>query len=565
MRGGLLYGVALGALIFGTAANAQSAPASSASDATVHGGAAQQAASPVQSTEAGAGEGGVASPDQAASGLGDIVVTAQRVAENSQKAAVAIGVVGGADLLKAGVSTSTALTALVPALTVTSTGSFNFFFIRGVGNFSVTASSDPAVAFNYDGVYVGRPTSAAGVYYDLERVEVLKGPQGTLYGRNATGGAINVLPVQPKEGQLSGYGSASYGDYNSYSVQGAVNLPLGENGALRVSGNVVGHDAYLDAGADTERTQGFRVQLKSTLTPPLTVRLDFDFAHVGGTGATYSLVDHFAYNPALTTLPLGQQFTVTPTNIDIGQGAFSAASQAYRQTLPAGGPDSTPLNPLTPLPFQNNRYYGFNTTIDYDTGIGRFTIIPAWRYSRLDLLGGSGFYVRERDKAEQYSVEARLGKTGVGIFDYNAGVFYFGESVTSHTLVEQGALDSQQDYTTSTQSYAAFGRLTAHLNEKLRLVGAGRYTNDNKKFNGTSVSLTINCNFRVNVGCLSPANPLFSVQENLADLPFPIPASNGATVPYNGYPYPAVNISRADETVNGNYNQGKFTYRGAVE
>ena len=569
MRKELSLSVAFAAIIASSQAHATDNGASAAQSKS---GTDTVAASQANATDKSSSEGSARSSPEAAaasqvstSGLSDIVVTAQRKTESSQKAAIAINVVGGADLLRSGVSTSSALTALVPALTVNSTGSFNFFFVRGVGNFSVTSSSDPAVAFNYDGIYVGRPTSAAGVYYDLDRVEVLKGPQGTLYGRNATGGAINVLPTQPKEGELSGYGSVSYGNYNSFNVQGAINAPLGDNGAIRVSGNVVGHDAYLYAGADTERTQAFRVQLKSSLTPSLTVRTDFDYAHVGGTGAVYSLVDHFAYNPALTTLPLGQQFTVTPTGIDIGQGAFSAASQAYRQTLPAGGPDSTPLNALTPLPYQNNRYYGANSTVDLDTGIGRFTVIPAWRYSRLDVLGGNGFYVLDQEKAEQYSVEARLGKTGVGILDYNVGLYYYSENIQAHTTVEQAALDSQQDFTTSTKSYAAFGRLTAHLTDRFRLVGAGRYTDDNKNFNGKSIALTINCNFHVAAGCLSPTNPLFSVQENLADLPFPIPAANGATVPYNGYASPAINISRADETVSGSYKHGKATYRGAAE
>ena len=77
------------------------------------------------------------------------------------------------------------------------------FFLRGVGNATVNAYSDPAISFNYDGVYIGRPSSTSGVFYDLQRVEILKGPQGTLYGRNATGGAINVIPNRPKLGDTS--------------------------------------------------------------------------------------------------------------------------------------------------------------------------------------------------------------------------------------------------------------------------------------------------------------------------------------------------------------------------
>jgi outer membrane cobalamin receptor len=94
-----------------------------------------------------------------------------------------------------------------------------------VGNNTVNAYSDPAIAFNYDGVYIGRPSSTSGMFYDLARVEVLKGPQGTLYGRNATGGAINVIPNRPKLNSTGGEVSAGYGNYNWLTLQGAVNLP----------------------------------------------------------------------------------------------------------------------------------------------------------------------------------------------------------------------------------------------------------------------------------------------------------------------------------------------------
>ena len=127
-------------------------------------------------------------------GLEEIVVTAQRREESLQKAAVAVTAVTGDDLTKSGITETANLGRLVPSLVVQPTGGTTSFFLRGVGTNSQNSFAENAVAFNFNGVYVGRPTAPAGVFYDLERVEVVKGPQGTLYGRNATGGAINVIP-----------------------------------------------------------------------------------------------------------------------------------------------------------------------------------------------------------------------------------------------------------------------------------------------------------------------------------------------------------------------------------
>ncbi|MEY2927516.1 MAG: hypothetical protein RL367_1993, partial [Pseudomonadota bacterium] len=206
-------------------------------------------------------------------GLGDIVVTAQRRSESSQKAAIPLSVIDASTLANAGVTEASRLNQLAPALAIEPTSTGNLIFLRGVGNFTVVSTSDPAVAFNYDGVYIGRPTSTTGMFYDLERIEILKGPQGILYGRNATGGAINVLPAQPKLGQLSGQLSATYGSYNTINAEGAINVPMGENGALRISASTSNHDGYLRDGTSDEKTTAFRVQMKAELTPNLTVRV----------------------------------------------------------------------------------------------------------------------------------------------------------------------------------------------------------------------------------------------------------------------------------------------------
>ena len=556
MKGGLLAGVAAIGLLAASGARAQIAPAEG--QATVPPVPTPQsngAPPPASSTERASASGGVTA-DAPASGLGDIVVTAQRVSQSSQKAAVAIDVVSGGDLLKAGVSTASRLTELAPALTVESAGTYNFFFVRGVGNFSVTSYSDPAIAFNYDGVYIGRPTSASGVFYDVDRVEVLKGPQGTLYGRNATGGAINVLPTQPKTGEFSGFATGSYGDYHAFNGQGAVNVPIGEDSALRVSGNVVDRHAYLKDGQDDEKTQAARLQFKTRPLSGLTIRISGDYSHSGGAGAGYSYVDNYVYNPALTSLPLGQRFTVAPANIPLGDGAFSPEGEAYRTSLRAG-PAGRNLDAFSSLPYLNNYYYGVTGEIDYDTPIGTLTVIPAWRHSRLNDLGGIGFFVWQHEIDNQTSVEARLGKTGVGVFDYNVGFYYFDERIRTQLFLDESALAAQQQYHTGTRSYAGFGRLTAHLTDRLRLVGGVRYTQDDKRFDGQSTNLVLIC-----AAPSCPTAPLFQVYRSLSDIPFAIPRQG---VPIGPGPTPGLLVSRGDVIVNDTQDRGRATYRGAIE
>ena len=236
----------------------------------------------------------------------------------------------------------------MPALTIQPTSTGNLVFIRGVGNFTLTPNSDPATAFNYDGVYIGRPTGTNGVFFDLERVEVLKGPQGTLYGRNATGGAINIIPVQPRLGELSGYGSVSYGNYDTLTAEGAVNAPLGENGAIRISGSHAEHDGYLRDGTTDQNDYSLRAQIKAKLTPDLTVRLAADYARIGGVGTSVSYQGYYNFTP------LSGGYVFVPAPSGIAEGIFTPLAQAFRQTLVAG-PAGRRLPPVAIYTFQRTR------------------------------------------------------------------------------------------------------------------------------------------------------------------------------------------------------------------
>src|SRR5258708_2545982 len=180
--------------------------------------------------------GNAAMPGVNADQLEEIIVTAQRRAEDVQHAALAIDVVSPLALGMAGASHAADIANLVPALQISESGNAQqSLYLRSVGTFTANSYSDPAVAFNVDGVAVGRPSSMTGVLYDLQRVEVLKGPQGTLYGRNATGGAINILPNQPKLGVTEGEVALTAGNYGEIHPEMAANLALNDSSAARLA------------------------------------------------------------------------------------------------------------------------------------------------------------------------------------------------------------------------------------------------------------------------------------------------------------------------------------------
>ena len=502
----------------------------------------------------------VTDPQNDEQGLTDIVVTAQRREENSQRAAVAIDVVSGADLIAAGATQVARLNEQVPALTVQPTSTGNLIFIRGVGNFTLTPNSDPATAFNYDGVYVGRASATNGVFFDLERVEVLKGPQGTLYGRNATGGAINVLPVQPRLGEFSGYASASYGNFDTLNLEGAVNIPLSGDIAARISASRNKHDGYLRDGTTDQDEYSVRLQVKARLTPDVTVRISGDYEHVGGVGTSVNYYGNYLFSPITGRYA----FVAAPT--DNREGIFTAAAQAYRQTIPAG-PAGRRLDALAISPFQDSDFYGTNAQIDVDVGnLGTLTIVPAYRYSDEDYLSSAGaFAYRQLQKSEQLSLEARLTGNRIGIFDYVLGGFFYDETIKVRTALSLAAAANFLSSRYETRSFAPFGRLTAHVTDELRLVGAVRYTGDKKRLNGTVTGNTIVCLARVNGVPTCPRVPLFPFFEDLSQSPIPLPGPNSVRpIIVGGVPTGAI-ISRSDRVDNSRLKNTRVTYRAAVE
>ena len=404
-------------------------------------------------------------------GISEIIVTAQRRIESAQKAAIAIDAVKGDDLIQRGIGSASDITKAVPALSVPANGgSVASIFIRGVGNITTSSYNDPAVTPSYDGVVLGRGGGVFGAaFYDLARVEVVKGPQGILYGRNATGGAVNIIPARPEIGK-NGIGfNLGYGNYNAVEVDAHVNLATGATSALRIAAAHSSHDGYNRDGTDDLKRDSVRAQFLIEPSSDISLRIGADYTKLGGQGVGGSYVG--GYIPGAT-------YTFFPSGLDVSEGFNSAAGNAFRQhnlAAPAFGFLSAMNGPQK----QDTVYWGVNAELTWQTDIGQLTVLPAYRESTdHTLFYGPAFNTANtNEKVNQTSLEARLaGK--IGMVDYVVGGFYFNEKIKANNQYNQEFVLPIQAYEHKTNSYAAFGQLTAHLDDRVRLVGGARYTHD---------------------------------------------------------------------------------------
>jgi iron complex outermembrane receptor protein len=394
-------------------------------------------------------------------GLTDIVVTAQRREENLQRAAIAVSAVTGSTIEEQSVTQATDLTRLVPALQVAPASSFTQIYLRGVGTFGANAWAEQGVAFNYSGVYLSRPAAPAGLFYDLERLEVLKGPQGTLYGRNATGGALNVIPAAPDLGEFAGNLTAEYGDYETFKASGALNIPLGEAAAFRIAAQTAEHDGYLSDGYDDEDTQAVRGQFRLQPNDTWDITIGADYAHVGGKGS------------GGTIMPL--LFGDDDDRLGPSDPRVIAAYVARPPTPPV------PQIIAQDDGYQDNDFFGVQANVEADLGFATLTLIPAWRRTDLDFVGYAGsFLIDVTELSEQTSVEVRLSNQGDRL-NWVVGGYVFEENVTADQLFDQASNGTLIQSDLDTESMAVFGQATLSLTDTFRVTGGVRWTSDNKQ------------------------------------------------------------------------------------
>ncbi len=179
----------------------------------------------------------------------EIVVTGEKQAVSLQKAPLAISVIMGDDMLKSNIREVNDLNGSVPGLTIAKNeGTERIISLRGIGyETPQVTTSQPGVAFHIDGIYISHVMALNQDMLDVERIEVLRGPQGTVFGQASTGGAINVIPKKPVLGEVSGMVSGSYGNYDFARGVANINMPLGDTLAVRASAQYLRHDGYAQA------------------------------------------------------------------------------------------------------------------------------------------------------------------------------------------------------------------------------------------------------------------------------------------------------------------------------
>lgn len=435
-------------------------------------------AAPAQAQEA------TANTDTAkpAEGLGEIVVTANRVASSAQDTPIALNVYTGAKLAEQGVNTVRDLAQIDPSVNVTNSTGAAYVAVRGIASTDVTEIGDPSVPITRDGFFVNRSFSISSSFYDVARIEVLKGPQGTLQGRNSTGGLVSIVTNRP-EMRTGAYGSIEAGNYKTINGEAGVNVQLADGFAVRASGTILSHEGYRKSAGpafdgDDENFKSGRIQAlyKGSNGLSLWVSYQHDSRDVNGDaqfrGPLGGPTPDFGKARTFTS------FAPTFTKLESDRVRWEAAYSADMglNFIYSGGYDSAD-----------------------------------WR-NRLDATGGypANRQFRQQETPKTWNHEFRVSNNKDGKLFFQAGYFYFQEKNVVNSGIFNldmtgplfgpggfltGVPNADQsnrygikfDYDILTRSQALFGQIEYKLTDQLQLSLGGRYTWDKKVRTGNAV------------------------------------------------------------------------------
>ena len=466
------------------------------------------------------GQSAYAAEAKAQDTLEEIIVTAQNRAENVQKVPIAIDVVSADKIASAGFASLSDIQKIAPAVQLIDDNNAMRVTVRGVGSNTNGESDDTSVVVNVDGEYINRGAVLSTSMFDIERIEVLKGPQGTLYGRNSTGGALNIITRKPGD-KFAVNATAGGGNYAAKSFDGGMDLPIGPIAAVRVAATYHQHDGYYDHPANSfalvatpesssgsERAVGGRISLRLDPTDALKINL-----------AGESSNRHFV-NVVADTVDLNQPGNA-PTGPDCNAPGFVNIAPLYLDP-PTSYAACIPKN-TNFLATKNRKgpyaqpWYGAGG-YDQDSHALRahvaYQISPAATltyvggYRKGGLTGEQGLPVIYHTITFQNDIttqshELRLNGE-IGKVVYQAGVFHFDEKLDSDGgfaidgvafgAPPPGLTQGFLSYFTRKQdskSDSAFGQIDVGMTDKLKAQLGLRYTKNKRSavYGNTSIPL----------------------------------------------------------------------------
>ncbi|MEO0981050.1 MAG: TonB-dependent receptor [Pseudomonadota bacterium] len=357
-----------------------------------------------------------------------VTVTAQRREEDLQDVPIAITAFSPEDLEALQISEPLDIIDYVPNFyggNNTGLGSANVYFIRGLGNVESIATFDPAVGTYVDEIYLARQNGNNVAFFDVEGIEVLRGPQGTLFGRNTTGGAVVIRMAKPDE-EFGGFVEGGFGSFDRFSVRGSVDLPVNETFLTKISAFYVDEDGFVENPVTGETLNGqnafgFRGDFRVLMTDAITLDVSAEYSEDEGLNLLNTVE-----GGSVLALPSGPGQRISNT------GLSSAENDGAPLERILAGEGLGVSNETTAI----------TANFEVDTGPGVFNLIFGWRDLEQSFtidffdggLGGQGFptggfTIANDGDHEQVSIEAKYFASYLdGMLDITSGVFYFEES-----------------------------------------------------------------------------------------------------------------------------------------
>ncbi len=423
------------------------------------------------------------------SGVRTIIVTAQRREQDIQDVPVSVTAINQDTL--AAINSSgqdvRVLSARVPSLIVESSFGRTFprFYIRGLGNTDFDFNASQPVSLVLDDVVLENPILKGFPIFDVQQVEVLRGPQGTLFGRNTPAGIVKFDSVKPRD-YADGYASVSVGRFGNINTEAAVGGPLGEQVNIRLSALYQRQDDYVDnvlPGGTTKNALGgfdefaFRAQFDFELTENFDLLLTGQLRDLNGTARIFR-----ANNFTRGQSGLNENFSRSTVSVD-GQNeqTVQTSNASARATWDVG-----PVSVIAVTSYWNGRAASVG---DVDGGFGANFLPPA--------LTGPGqipFTAETQDtipNLDQFTQELRIASNGNGPLSYQAGIFYFDESLEivsnnfstlGDPLNAPGGINIVVSQEQESEALGIFGSLTYELSDQLSISGGVRYNDDSRDF-----------------------------------------------------------------------------------